>query len=158
MYVKCYFLIYNYSILQYATVEQLEQRILRVSKSFHAGHNIYMNVYYLLIMYTDKLWKRFCDRISQPAVSASLKSLQGTCPTVMLTLCQLCHDATTTCITRMICVQGYIVYVTWGTIIVNTMDVVTTWVVGAHQRVMGALPTEVGVHFLDIPVSVGCET
>ncbi len=33
-------------------------------------------------------------RTSRPAASTSLKSLQGTCPTVMLMLGQRCHDVT----------------------------------------------------------------
>ncbi len=59
-------------------------------------------------------------RTSRPAVSTLLKSLQGTCPTVMLTLGQRCHDVRTTCITKLIFVLGNIVYVTWRIIFVNT--------------------------------------
>ncbi len=66
-------------------------------------------------MYTDKFWKRFYDRTSQPVALTLLKSLEGTCPTVMLMLCQCCHDVRTTCITIMICVLGDVVYITWGT-------------------------------------------
>ncbi len=38
----------------------------------------------------------------------------------MLMLCQRCHDIRTMCITKKICVLGDVVYVTWGTIFVNT--------------------------------------
>ncbi len=47
--------------------------------------------------------------LPEPAVSTSLKSLQGTCPTVMLMLCQRCYDIRTMCITKMICVLGDVV-------------------------------------------------
>ncbi len=59
-------------------------------------------------------------RTSRPAVSTSLKSLQGTCQTVMLTLGQLCHDIRTMCITKLICVLVNVVYVTCRIIFVNT--------------------------------------
>ncbi len=59
-------------------------------------------------------------RTSRPAVSTSLKSLQGTCPTVMVTLGQRCHDVRTMCITKLICLLGNVVYVTWRIMFVDT--------------------------------------
>ncbi len=84
-------------------------------------------------------------------VSSSLKTLQGTCPTVMLTLGQRCHDVRTTCITKLICVLGNVVYITWRRIFVNTSGQ------GDHVSGRGPLggngaaPTEVGVHFYRHP-------
>ncbi len=64
--------------------------------------------------------EHFMYRTSRPVVSTSLKSLQGTCLTVMLMLGQRCHDVRTTYITKMICVLGNVVYITWRIIFVNT--------------------------------------
>ncbi len=50
-----------------------------------------------------------------------LKSLQGTCPTVMFTLCERCYDIRTMCITKLICVLVNIVYITWRRIFINTI-------------------------------------
>ncbi len=82
--------------------------------------------------------ENFMYRTSRPAVLTSLKSLQGTCPTVMLMFGQRCHDVRTTCITKLICVLGNVVYVTWRIIFVNTSGHGDQWVVGAHQGVMGS--------------------
>ncbi len=87
--------------------------------------------------------------LSNLLVSSSLKTLQGTSPTVMLMLCQRCHDVRTTCITKLICVLGNVVYITWRRIFVN---MVTTWAVGAHQGVMGPHQLRLGSIFIDIPV------
>ncbi len=95
------------------------------------------------------------DRTSQPAVSTLLKSLQGTCPTVMLMLCQRCHDVGTRCITKLICVLGNVVYVTWRRIFVNTSGCGDHVGRGAHQGVMEPPQLRLGSIFLDIPVPVG---
>ncbi len=62
---------------------------------------IFLNFFYTFIIWykTDKLFEKFRGWTSQPAVSTLLKSLQGTCPTVMLMLCQRCHDVRTMCFT-----------------------------------------------------------
>ncbi len=93
-------------------------------------------------------------RTSRPAVSTSLKSVQGTYPTVMLTLGQCCHDVRTTCITKSICVLGN-VYVTWRIIFVNTSGHGDHMGGGGPSGSNGAPQLRLGSIFIDIPVSIG---
>ncbi len=94
-------------------------------------------------------------RTSRPAVSTSLKSLQGTCPTVMLTLGQRCHDVRTMCITKLICVLGNVVYITWRIIFVNTSGHGDHVGGGGPSGGNGSPQLRLGSIFIDIPVSVG---
>ncbi len=94
-------------------------------------------------------------RTSRPAVSTSLKSLQGTCPTVMLTLGQRCHDVRTMCITKLLCVLGNVVYITWRIIFVNTSGHGDHVGGGGPSEGKGAPQLRLGSIFIDIPVSVG---
>ncbi len=85
---------------------------------------LYFNILVIKVTFFDIILtsrlENFMYRTSRAAVSTSLKSLQGTCPTVMLMLGQCCHDVRTMCITKLICVLGNVVYVTWRIIFVNT--------------------------------------
>ncbi len=95
---------------------------------------------------------KICNRISHPVISTLLKSLQGIGPTVLLTLCQRCHDDRITCMTKMICVLGDMSYVTWGTIFVNTSGRGDYMGSGGPSLGNGAPQTKVRVHYLNIPV------
>ncbi len=95
--------------------------------------------------------ENFMYRTSRPVVSILLKSLQRTCPTVMLMLGQRCHDVRTMCITKLICVLGNIVYITWRIIFVNTSGYGDHVSGGGPSGGNWAPPTEVGVHFYRHP-------
>ncbi len=87
-------------------------------------------------------------------VSTSLKSLQGTCRTGMLTLCQRCHDVRTMCFTKMICVLGNVVYITWRRIFVSTSGCGDHVGGGGPSGRNGAPQLRLGSIFIDIPFSV----
>ncbi len=73
----------------------------------------------------------------------------------MLTLGQCCHDVRTTCITKLICVLGNVVYVTWRILFVNTSEHGDRVGGGAPSGGNGAPQLRLGSIFIDIPASVG---
>ncbi len=73
----------------------------------------------------------------------------------MLTLCQRCHDVGTMCITKLICVLGNVVYVTWRRIFVITSGRGDHMGSGGPSGGNGAPQLRLGSIFVDIPVSIG---